>query len=74
MSKIEAKPNKMLNDNNKISDAQGIRLACDNNNIGIIKCILVAQLLLMIGSSILQCSKQDKLETWIGIKKHERFY
>ena len=27
MSKIEAKINKMLNDNNKISNAQGIRLA-----------------------------------------------
>ena len=32
MSKIEAKINKMLNDNNKISNAQGIRLAYDNNN------------------------------------------
>ena len=32
MSKIEAKINKMSNDNNKISNAQGIRLAYDNNN------------------------------------------
>ena len=32
MSKIETKINKMLNDNNKISNAQGIRLAYDNNN------------------------------------------
>ena len=32
MSKIETQINNMLSDNNKISNAQGIRLAYDNNN------------------------------------------
>ena len=77
MSKIEAKINKMLNDNNKTSNAQGIRLASGNNNKIIVrnnKMYFGGTTSANIGSRILQCSEQDKLETWIGIKKHERFY